>query len=102
LRQLSRRLRKLDTIVAPERTCVGCRGKAPRRDLVRVTRVGDGEVAIDPSRSTPGRGAYVHLDVGCIQAAMQSRAFDRALRTGLTADAAARLGNGLDRLMGAV
>ncbi|MGZ5296567.1 MAG: YlxR family protein, partial [Actinomycetota bacterium] len=52
--------------------------------------------------SAPGRGAYVHLDAGCIEAAMRSRAFDRALRTGLTADAAARLGNGSDRSMGAV
>jgi hypothetical protein len=44
----------------------------------------------------------VHLDAGCIDAAMRSRAFDRALRTGLTADAAARLETGLERLMGAV
>lgn len=84
----------------PERTCVGCRGKAPKRDLVRVARVGDGEVVIDPS--APGHGAYVHLYVGCIEAATRSRAFDRALRTGLTADAADRLGNGLERMMGAV
>ena len=89
-------------MAAPERTCVGCRGKAAKRDLVRVARVRDGEVVADPSGSAPGRGAYVHLDAGCVEAAMQSRAFDRALRTGLTADAAARLENGLERLMGAV
>jgi uncharacterized protein len=89
-------------VAAPERTCVGCRGRAPKRNLVRVTRGRDGEAALDPSGSAPGRGAYVHLDSGCIDAAMRSRAFERALRTGLTADAAARLGTGLERLMGAV
>jgi uncharacterized protein len=89
-------------MAAPERTCVGCRGKASKRDLVRVARPRTGEVVLDPSGSVAGRGAYVHLDAGCIGAAMRSRAFDRALRTGLSADAAARLGNGLERMMGAV
>jgi predicted RNA-binding protein YlxR (DUF448 family) len=89
-------------MAAPERTCVGCRGRASKVDLVRVVRVRDGEAVVDASGSAPGRGAYVHVDTGCIEAAIRSRAFDRALRTGLTADAAARLGNGLERLMGAV
>lgn len=89
-------------MASPERMCVGCRGKSSKRDLVRVARVRDGEIVLDPSGSAPGRGAYVHRDVGCIEAAMLSRAFDRALRTGLTADAAARLGTGLERLIGAV
>jgi predicted RNA-binding protein YlxR (DUF448 family) len=89
-------------MASPERTCIGCRERASKVDLVRVARVRDGEVAIDLSGSAPGRGAYVHLDVGCIADAMRSRAFDRALRTGLSADAAARLGNGLERLTGAV
>jgi uncharacterized protein len=89
-------------MAAPERTCVGCRAKATKLDLVRVVPVRDGEVAIALSGSAPGRGAYVHRDVGCIEDAMRSRAFDRALRTGMTADAAARLGNGLERLTGAV
>jgi uncharacterized protein len=88
--------------VAPERTCVGCRERAPKPTLVRVARVRDGEVLVDPSGSAPGRGAYMHLDAGCIDAAMRSGAFGRALRTGLTADAAARLRTGLERLMGAM
>jgi uncharacterized protein len=76
--------------------------RAPKRDLLRVVRVREGEVALDPSASAPGRGAYVHGDLGCVEAAMRSRAFARTLRTGLTADAAARLGNDLERLIGAV
>ncbi len=87
---------------SPERTCVGCREKASKADLVRVARARHGEIVIDLSGSMPGRGAYVHLDVGCFEDAMRSRAFDRALRTGLSTDAAASLGNGLERLMGAV
>jgi predicted RNA-binding protein YlxR (DUF448 family) len=87
-------------MASPERTCVGCRGKASKRALLRVVRVREGEAAIDPSGSAPGRGAYVHRDGGCVEAAVQSRAFARALRTGLTADTAARLGNDLQRVIG--
>jgi len=89
-------------MASPERTCVGCRRTAPKRDLVRVVRVRDGEAAVDPSGSAPGRGAYVHPRAACVDGAMKSRAFDRALRTGLSRDAAARLGNGLARSIGAM
>jgi uncharacterized protein len=87
---------------SPERTCVGCRRVEPKRDLVRVVRDPGGHIAIDLAGSAPGRGAYVHRELGCIEAAMRTTAFDRALRTGLTADAAARLEKDLERLIGAM
>ncbi|MGV8050056.1 MAG: YlxR family protein [Anaerolineaceae bacterium] len=43
----------------PQRTCVGCREILPKRNLVRVVRVGDG-VRIDPTGKLSGRGAYLH------------------------------------------
>jgi hypothetical protein len=85
-----------------ERTCVGCRGKADKRDLLRVVRVGEGRVAVDPSGSAPGRGAYVHRDAECVEAALEHGAVARALRTGLAAEGAVRLRSDLVRLMGAV
>ena len=85
-----------------ERTCVGCRGKANKRDLLRVVRVAEGRVAVDPSGAAPGRGAYVHHDAECVDAALQHGSIARALRTGLAAEGAARLRNDLVRLIGAV
>ncbi len=49
--------------------------KAPKAELLRVVRLAGGEVAVDPTGSAPGRGAYVHRDVGCVEAAVRSRAF---------------------------
>ena len=85
-----------------ERTCMGCRGKAAKRDLARVVRVDEGRVAVDPSGSAPGRGAYVHRDTECVEAALHHGAVARALRTSLAAEGAARLRNDLLRMMGAV
>ena len=87
--------------VAPERMCVGCRGTAAKRHLVRVIRAPDGEVSVDLGGSAAGRGAYVHREIGCVEAAIRSKAFERALRAGLTVDAAARLRSDLERSMGA-
>jgi uncharacterized protein len=62
----------------PERTCVGCRRTSGKRDLVRVVRSSGGGLTADPRGSAPGRGAYVHRDIECI---------DIALRKGLLARA---------------
>ncbi|WP_370124562.1 YlxR family protein [Streptacidiphilus sp. MAP12-33] len=63
----------------PERTCVGCRKRAAKHDLLRVTAVEDVLVP-DPRGTSPGRGAYVHPEPGCLVSAVRRRAFPRALR----------------------
>jgi predicted RNA-binding protein YlxR (DUF448 family) len=40
----------------------------------------------DVTASLPGRGAWLHPDPGCLQAAVQRKAFSRALRTVITAE----------------
>jgi uncharacterized protein len=68
---------------APERTCVGCRASAPKAALVRVARSPAGGVAVDPTGSAPGRGAYVHRSAACVEAALRKGGLARSLRVGL-------------------
>jgi uncharacterized protein len=63
----------------PQRTCVGCRAKAAKTDLLRVVAV-EGVLTPDPAGRLPGRGACVHLDPRCVDLAEKRRAFPRALR----------------------
>jgi predicted RNA-binding protein YlxR (DUF448 family) len=37
-------------------------------------------VVPDPRRRAPGRGAWLHRDLGCVELAQRRRAFGRALR----------------------
>ncbi|WP_405978332.1 YlxR family protein [Streptomyces sp. NBC_00158] len=64
----------------PERTCVGCRERAAKSDLLRIVAIRD-ECVPDPRGTLPGRGAYVHPAVVCLDQAVRRRAFPRALRS---------------------
>ncbi|MDQ1128031.1 YlxR family protein [Microbacterium sp. SORGH_AS_0888] len=63
----------------PVRTCVGCRTRAPRSDLLRVV-ARESHLVIDERAVLPGRGAWVHPTSECLSAALRRRAFVRALR----------------------
>lgn len=61
----------------PIRTCIGCRERAYRGDLLRIVAVGS-QVHPDPRANLSGRGAWLHP--ACLGAAERRRAFGRALR----------------------
>ncbi|MEV6180593.1 YlxR family protein [Streptomyces sp. NPDC052015] len=65
--------------VCPERTCVGCRERAAKTELLRIVAIEDACVP-DPRGTLPGRGAYVHPALVCLDQAVRRRAFTRALR----------------------
>lgn len=56
----------------------------PKKELVRITRSKEGEVAIDPTGKMPGRGAYVALEPKEVQDAWDKHILDRVLETALT------------------
>lgn len=85
----------------PVRTCVGCRGRAPKRELLRVVAGTDATdrdaswyVVPDPAGTAPGRGAHLHPTDACLALAERKRAFARALRH----DAGVRGALSLERL----
>ncbi|WP_307069478.1 MULTISPECIES: YlxR family protein [unclassified Streptomyces] len=63
----------------PERTCVGCRERAAKIELLRTVAV-EGECVPDPRGTLPGRGAYVHPAPACLDLAVRRRVLPRALR----------------------
>ena len=79
----------------PVRTCIGCRARAAKRELVRVTVGSDAHgllvVVPDPQGIAPGRGAHLHPTTECYDLAVRRKAFGRALRI-----AAGRVPAGLD------
>jgi predicted RNA-binding protein YlxR (DUF448 family) len=65
--------------VEPVRTCVGCRVRAAKSQLLRVVAV-EGVLLPDPRGTSHGRGAHLHPDLECLALAERRRVFPRALR----------------------
>jgi predicted RNA-binding protein YlxR (DUF448 family) len=68
----------------PVRTCIGCRKRAAKRELLRVTAGSDADgqpaAVPDPTATVPGRGAHLHPTSECYDLAVRRKAFARALR----------------------
>lgn len=62
----------------PVRTCIACRERGERAELIRLVSI-EGSVRVDPSRSLPGRGAWLHPRSRCIETARKRRLFGRHL-----------------------
>ncbi|GII99399.1 hypothetical protein Slu03_17770 [Sediminihabitans luteus] len=72
---------------------MGCRGTGERSVLLRAvldrTDADDARLVVDVARSLPGRGAWVHPDLRCVDLAERRRAWSRALRGPSVIDAGA-------------
>ncbi|MBR3691340.1 MAG: YlxR family protein [Clostridia bacterium] len=71
----------MKTKKTPLRMCLGCREMIPKRDLIRVVRAPEeqgGEISLDPTLRSPGRGAYLCSKPECFEKAKKINAFARA------------------------
>ena len=65
------------------RTCVGCRQRSTKSELVRVVADAEGpapSAVPDVTGRRAGRGAHLHPVLTCLELAERRRAFGRALR----------------------
>jgi predicted RNA-binding protein YlxR (DUF448 family) len=62
-----------------ERTCVGCRQRSERAELLRIVSKSN-VLAFDQGKNMSGRGAWIHPNSDCLDLAIQRNAFGRALK----------------------
>ena len=63
-----------------QRMCVSCREMRDKKLLLRVVRSPQGDLLLDISGKSPGRGAYICFAEACLQKAKKTRLLERALR----------------------
>lgn len=68
----------------PQRMCVGCREMKPKKELLRVVRTPEGEIAIDFTGKKSGRGAYLCPQDACLKRAVKQKQLERALEQGIS------------------
>jgi len=86
----------------PVRTCVGCRTRAPKEELVRLVPAPDGdpgpELVVDLLGKLPGRGISVHPRRTCVEGAVKRGGIAHALRRAPRSNASALANAIADRL----
>ena len=63
----------------PIRTCVGCRQRELQNKLIRIVLSENRAIPATDS-AVPGRGAYLHPNPECINAAVSRKLLSRALK----------------------
>lgn len=66
--------------------CVGCREMKEKRELIRIVRTPEGEVAIDETGKRSGRGAYICRNAECLKRAIKQKQLERQLDVTLTTE----------------
>ena len=85
----------------PMRMCVGCREMKEKRELIRIVRTPDGEVALDPTGKKSGRGAYVCRQAECLRRSIHQKQLERQLEITLTPEVTDALTAEMERLTAA-
>jgi predicted RNA-binding protein YlxR (DUF448 family)/ribosomal protein L30E len=57
----------------PIRTCIGCRSKKPKSELMRIVVNGPERVVIDLNQREPGRAAYLCPEISCLRKSGKKR-----------------------------
>ena len=57
----------------PERTCMGCNGKKPKKELIRIVKNKEGEINIDRTGKMQGRGAYICDNIECLEKLIKTK-----------------------------
>ena len=59
--------------------CVSCGEMKPKKELIRIVRTVDGDVAVDGSGKASGRGAYLCKNTACVAQAKKRHILERNL-----------------------
>ena len=63
----------------PQRTCMGCNEKKDKKDLIRLVKNKENQIAIDRTGKMEGRGAYICDKIECLEKVVKSKRLERVL-----------------------
>jgi len=64
----------------PVRTCIGCKCKKPKKEMIRIIRTPDGQIEIDETGKKSGRGAYICGDLKCLDIVLRENSLKKSLK----------------------
>ena len=61
----------------PERTCMGCNIKKPKKEFIRIVKSKEGNIDIDRTGKMQGRGAYICDNIECLEKLIKSKRLEK-------------------------
>ena len=61
----------------PERTCMGCNIKKPKKEFIRIVKSKEGDIDIDRTGKMQGRGAYICDNIECLEKLIKSKRLEK-------------------------
>lgn len=61
--------------------CASCHCKRDKKELIRIVKNKEGEILIDQTGKSAGRGAYLCKDIACLEKAIKSKQLEKSLET---------------------
>ena len=68
----------------PQRTCMGCKQKKDKKELIRIVKNKNNEISIDRTGKKEGRGAYICDDVNCLDKLIKSKRLERVFEMSIS------------------
>ena len=63
----------------PQRTCTVCRTQKNKNELLRIVKNKENIIKVDEKGKEPGRGAYICLNMECLEKAKKTKQLEKAL-----------------------
>lgn len=63
----------------PMRTCVVTKESLPKKELLRIVRTPEGDIMVDETGKSNGRGAYIKKDLSVLEQAKKSKILEKRL-----------------------
>ena len=64
----------------PMRQCIGCGQMKGKREMMRILKTAEGDIALDMTGRKNGRGAYLCRSMECLKQARKDRGLERSFR----------------------
>ena len=62
----------------PQRMCIVCKQMQPKKELVRIVKNSSGEIKVDITGKSPGRGTYICKSAECATKLVKSKSLHKA------------------------
>ena len=66
-----------------QRKCMACNVKKDKYELIRIIKKNNGEILVDKTGKSDGRGAYICNDISCLEKVIKSNRISKVLKSNI-------------------